>query len=87
MTDEPRAVLFFSAQDYWYHNRAHSDFQLVKGMAENRMVLLVNSIGMRVPRRGATTQPARRILRKLRSIARAVRRPEPTVRTCSSSVP
>ncbi len=77
MSSSRRGIVFFSAQDYWYHNRAHSDFQLTRGMARDRVVLLVNSIGMRMPKRGSTTQPWRRIVRKLNSIARAVRRPEP----------
>jgi GT2 family glycosyltransferase/glycosyltransferase involved in cell wall biosynthesis len=72
-----QGFLFFSAQDYWYHNRAHSDIQLARGLARQRTVLLVNSIGMRVPVPGKSTQALRRVGRKLRSIAHAVRRPEP----------
>jgi glycosyltransferase involved in cell wall biosynthesis len=72
-----RGVILFSAQDYWYHNRAHSDVQLARALSADRPVLLVNSLGMRMPRRGVTTQPWRRILRKVRSTLRAVRRPEP----------
>ncbi len=67
----------FSAQDWWYHNRAHSDFQLMRGIARHRRVLVVNSIGMRMPRPGRSTHTARRILRKLRSVAMLVRRPIP----------
>ncbi|MDQ2584260.1 glycosyltransferase [Saccharothrix yanglingensis] len=67
----------FSAQDWWYHNRAHSDFQLMRSVARDRRVLVVNSIGMRMPTRGNSTHVARRILRKLRSVAKFVRRPEP----------
>ncbi|MFC6090940.1 glycosyltransferase, partial [Saccharothrix lopnurensis] len=67
----------FSAQDWWYHNRAHSDFQLMRSMAGHRRVLVVNSIGMRMPTRGNSTHVARRILRKLRSVAKFVRRPMP----------
>lgn len=72
-----RAVVLFSAQDYWYHNRGHSDLQLARGMARERRVLLVNSIGMRMPSPGATTQPVRRVLRKIRSALHGTRRPEP----------
>lgn len=72
-----RGVILFSAQDYWYHNRAHSDVQLARALSVDRPVLLVNSLGMRMPRRGVTTQPWRRVLRKVRSTLRAVRRPEP----------
>lgn len=69
-------VIFFSAQDYWYHNRAHSDVQLARALSRDRPVLLVNSLGMRMPRRGGTTQPMRRVVRKMKSTLRAVRRPE-----------
>ncbi len=69
----------FSAQDWWYHNRAHSDFQLMRRVAERRRVLVVNSIGMRMPTRGRSSKPGRRIVRKLRSIAKLVRRPLPAL--------
>jgi GT2 family glycosyltransferase/glycosyltransferase involved in cell wall biosynthesis len=73
------SYLCFAAQDWWYHNRAHSDFQLMRRVAEHRTVLVVNSIGMRMPLPGRSTQFARRILRKARSIAMLVRRPLPDV--------
>jgi glycosyltransferase involved in cell wall biosynthesis len=65
----------FSAQDWWYHNRAHSDFQLLTRVARRRKVLLVNSIGLRMPLPGRSTQFLRRILRKAGSVARLTRRP------------
>jgi glycosyltransferase involved in cell wall biosynthesis len=65
----------FSAQDWWYHNTAHSDFQLMRAIAEKRRVLVVNSIGMRMPKPGRSTHTLRRIGRKLRSVAKLVRRP------------
>ncbi|MGH4023618.1 MAG: WecB/TagA/CpsF family glycosyltransferase [Pseudonocardiaceae bacterium] len=74
--DEPGYVCF-SAQDWWYHNRAHSDFQLMRGVARHRRVLVVNSIGLRMPLPGRSTHVTRRILRKLRSVAKLVRRPLP----------
>jgi GT2 family glycosyltransferase len=69
-------VVIFSAQDYWYHNRAHSDVQLARGVAATRPVLLVNSIGMRMPTSNNTTDPLRRIARKLRSTAKSLTTPE-----------
>jgi len=69
--------LCFAGQDWWYHNQAHSDFQLMRQVARHRPVLVVNSIGMRMPIPGRTTQPVRRILRKLRSVARRVQAPVP----------
>ncbi|WP_018684751.1 glycosyltransferase [Actinokineospora enzanensis] len=69
----------FSAQDWWYHNQAHSDFQLMRRVAQHRKVLLVNSIGLRMPTPGKSTQFLRRILRKAGSVAKLVRRPLPDV--------
>lgn len=73
-TAEP-GFIWFAAQDWWYHNRAHSDFQLMQQVAQDRPVLLVNSLGLRMPRKGVSTNPTRRIVRKLRSMAKLVRRP------------
>jgi glycosyltransferase involved in cell wall biosynthesis len=67
----------FSGQDWWYHNRAHSDFQLMLRVARERPVLLVNSIAMRMPLPGRSSQPLRRILRKARSMAKRLQRPVP----------
>ncbi|SFN98996.1 Glycosyltransferase involved in cell wall bisynthesis [Geodermatophilus obscurus] len=71
------AYVCFAAQDWWYHNRAHSDFQLMRSVARDRTVLVVNSIGMRMPRPGVSTHVTRRLTRKLGSVARLVRRPLP----------
>lgn len=70
-------VICFAAQDWWYHNRAHSDVQLMRRVAEHRKVLLVNSIGLRMPLPGRSSQVWRRLGRKLRSLARSARRPDP----------
>jgi len=74
-TSSGRGYVCFAAQDWWYHNQAHSDFQLMRSIAEKRRVLVVNSIGMRMPTPGRSTDVTRRILRKLRSVAMLVRRP------------
>ncbi len=76
-TGRPAGFVWFAAQDWWYHNRAHSDFQLMQEVARTRPVLLVNSLGLRLPTPGRSTNPARRIGRKLRSMAKLVRRPVP----------
>jgi glycosyltransferase involved in cell wall biosynthesis len=43
--------------------------------ARTRQVLIVNSIGTRVPVRGRSTMPLRRITRKARSVAKLMRQP------------
>ena len=65
----------FSGLDWWYHSHADSDFQLMLRVARTRPVLLVNSIGMRVPVPGRTAQVGRRLVRKARSVAKLLRRP------------
>ncbi|WP_434446144.1 glycosyltransferase [Lentzea sp. E54] len=77
VASEGPSYLCFSAQDWWYHNRAHSDFQLLRRVAKHRKVLLVNSIGLRMPSPGKSTQFLRRILRKAKSVAMLVRQPIP----------
>src|SRR5277367_128122 len=66
----------FSGVDWWYHNRAHSELQLLTRLARDRKVLIVNSIGMRVPLPGRTSRPFYKIWQKLRSIARLLKQPD-----------
>lgn len=74
-TAHNQGIIWFAAQDWWHHNQAHSDFQLMREVARDQKVLVVNSLGLRVPRRGQTTAPGRRIMRKVRSTLKLVRRP------------
>ncbi|HEY0636034.1 MAG TPA: glycosyltransferase [Pseudonocardiaceae bacterium] len=70
-------IVVFAGLDWWYHNRAHSDFQLATRLSTRRRVLLVNSIGTRLPQPGRTSGIGRRLRNKLRSVLRGVRRPDP----------
>lgn len=76
MSDEP-AYVSFAAVDWWYHNKSHSELQLMRAVARRRTVLLVNSIGMRMPLPGRTPQAARRVARKVTAAARGRRTPLP----------
>lgn len=78
-SDDAPGYISFSAQDWWYHNRAHSDFQLMRRIARRRKVLFVNSITMRMPLPGRSTMAMRRLRRKLASMAKVIRRPDPDV--------
>lgn len=71
----PPGYVCFSAQDWWYHNRAHSDIQLMRRVAAHRRVLFVNSIAMRMPLPGRSARVTRRLLRKAKSMARSLRQP------------
>jgi GT2 family glycosyltransferase/glycosyltransferase involved in cell wall biosynthesis len=70
-----RGWVCFAAQDWWYHNRAHSDFQLMRRVAEREPVLLVNSLTLRMPSRHTSTDVGGRLVRKARSMAKYLRRP------------
>lgn len=72
-----RPVVLFAGQDWWFHGRAHADFQVAREIARTRPVLIVNSIGLRFPTPGKTDAIATRILRKMKSTARFLRRPLP----------
>ena len=74
---DPAGIVCFAGQDWWYHSRAHSEVQLMLRLAEHCPVLLVNSIGMRMPMPGRSTQPGRRIARKLHSFTRGLQAPVP----------
>jgi glycosyltransferase involved in cell wall biosynthesis len=71
-----RSIVCFACEDYWYHP-VRSRRHLMERLARRGWrVLFVNSIGMRAPSR---SHPDfwRRVRRKLGSLARWVRRPDP----------
>ncbi len=63
--------------DWWYGSHAHSELQLLRRVARTRRVLYVNSIGLRMPMPGKSTQPWRRVTRKVASVLRFLSRPIP----------
>ncbi|MHB1289793.1 glycosyltransferase [Georgenia sp.] len=76
--DDPRPArgwVCFAAVDWWYHNTAHSELQLMRSMALREPVLVVNSIGVRAPVPGRTGQFSRRVIRKARSMLRRTKHP------------
>jgi hypothetical protein len=73
---KPLSYIGFAAVDWWYHNRSHSELQLLTRLARDHRVLIVNSIGMRVPMPGKTSRPFYKIWRKLKSIARMLKQPD-----------
>jgi glycosyltransferase involved in cell wall biosynthesis len=68
-------VIDFAAVDFWYHNRAHSEIQLMTRLSKHTKVLFINSIGMRAPLPGRSSNPGFRIWRKVKSLFRGLRRP------------
>lgn len=70
-------VICFGAEDWWYHNRGHFDFQIMTRLAQKVPVLFVNSIGVRVPSLKHGRQFAAKIRRKLTSMSRGLVEAEP----------
>ena len=69
-------VICIGGEDWWYHNRGHFDFQIMRRLAQNWPVLFVNSLGVRMPSLSDKSLFAERIARKLKSLARGVVRVE-----------
>jgi glycosyltransferase involved in cell wall biosynthesis len=65
----------FASGDWWYHPHAHADFQVMIETSRQAKVLIVNSLGMRMPMPGKTDAIGRRVLRKVRSTAHLLKRP------------
>ncbi len=75
-------VVSFSAGDYWYHSHTHADFQISHELAKTRPVLIVNSMGMRMPSLG-NADGWMRVRRKLKSISHVVKHPQPNLTVLS----
>lgn len=65
-------IICIGGSDWWYHNRGHFDFQVMRRFARTMPVLYVNSLGVRVPEVTKPAQFAGKIQRKLKSLARGV---------------
>lgn len=72
----PRAdgVVCYAGVDWWYHNRGHSECQIMRRLAQRVPVLWVNSIGMRMPTPGKSELVLHRYARKIRSTLKGLTR-------------
>ncbi len=61
-------IVCIGGEDWWYHNRGHFDFQIMRRLAERWPVLFVNSLGVRMPSLRDNRLFLQRIGRKLRSL-------------------
>lgn len=62
------SVICFGGEDWWYHNRAHIDMQMMKRYARDYTTLYINSIVMQKPKLGKDGQFFLKCRRKLKSI-------------------
>ena len=71
----PRAfdgIICIGGSDWWYHNRGHFDFQIMRRLARQMPVLYVNSLGVRMPSLKHNGQFGSRMSRKLKSLGRGL---------------
>lgn len=74
MKQERLPIICFAGCDWWYHNRGLFCPQVMTRLAQQYKVLFVNSLGMRTPSLKKDKHALKRILCKLKSIARYLRR-------------
>ena len=65
-------IICIGGEDWWYHNRGHFDFQIMRRLAKDVPVLFVNSLGVRFPSVRDGSQFVARIRRKLVSLGRGL---------------
>lgn len=65
-------IICIGGEDWWYHNRGHFDFQIMRRLARKWPVLFVNSLGVRVPSLKDNKLFLERIGRKLKSLSRGL---------------
>lgn len=67
-------IICFGGEDWWYHNQAHVDMQLMKRFARGNTALYINSIVMQKANLGEGATFVRRLLRKTRSIVTGLKK-------------
>ncbi len=70
-------IISIGGEDWWYHNRGHFDFQIMRRLAKKTPVLFVNSLAVRMPSLAERGQFATRVGRKLKSLSRGLVEVEP----------
>lgn len=61
-------IICIGGEDWWYHNRGHFDFQIMRRIARTWPVLFVNSLGVRMPSAVEGRKFIAKIGRKLKSL-------------------
>ena len=67
------SFLCFGGEDWWYHNRAHTDMQLMRRFSRSGTVLYVNSIMMRKHKIIGGSRFTEKLIRKVKSILKGVK--------------
>ncbi|MGQ0457098.1 MAG: glycosyltransferase [Hyphomicrobium sp.] len=69
-------IICIGGEDWWYHNRGHFDFQIMRRLAVRQPVLFVNSLAVRMPSIDDGAQFVARVSRKIKSLSRGLVRVE-----------
>jgi glycosyltransferase involved in cell wall biosynthesis len=67
-------VICFGGEDWWYHNRAHTDMQLMRRFSRAGTTVYVNSIMMRKHRIIGGSRFTEKLIRKVRSILKGLKK-------------
>lgn len=68
------SFLCFGGQDWWYHNRGHFDFQLMRRFAKKGTTLYINSLVIQKPKLSEGRKFIEKLVRKTKSIFRGLRK-------------
>ena len=71
--NEDMSFLCFGGEDWWYHNRAHTDMQLMRRFSRTGTVLYVNSIMMRKHKIVGGSRFTEKLVRKVKSILKGLK--------------
>ena len=58
-------IICIGGEDWWYHNRGHFDFQIMRRIARRMPVLFVNSLGVRMPHLGTSLTDSKQFAGKI----------------------
>jgi glycosyltransferase involved in cell wall biosynthesis len=70
--NEDITFICFGGEDWWYHNRAHTDMQLMRRFSRTSTTVYVNSIMMRRHKIIGGNRFTEKVVRKIRSILRGL---------------
>lgn len=68
------STICFGGNDWWYHNRGHIDFQLMRCYAKRGTVVYINSIVMQKPNLIQGRKFIEKLIRKTKSIFKGLRK-------------
>jgi len=72
--NEDITFICFGGEDWWYHNRAHTDMQLMRRFSRTSVTVYVNSIMMRRHKVIGGNRFTEKLVRKIRSILRGLKK-------------